>query len=78
MAAEDTREYRWLLHVITAYDTRASRRRGYNPWALPQYMEALDRAASMVDEGASWEAAISKCYNDRLEAACLKGLASLS
>jgi len=32
----------WLSGAITQYDQRASKRRGYNPYALGHYLKALD------------------------------------
>lgn len=56
----DTAEFRARLGMeLTTMDSRDSRRKGWNPWALPQYLAAADEVATMIGRGSSAEQAFS-------------------
>lgn len=60
-----------MAHAVTAYDRRRANRKGYNPYALAQYLirgdEVLIQAKTM-----GLRAAICTGFNDRLRDAVLK------
>lgn len=66
-----------LKHAVTAYDRkqaeRAARsRRGYhNPYALPQYFQAIDSAMEEIQAGASVRDALTMSFSGRLLDVCL-------
>ena len=41
-----------LTHVVTQYDIKQSTRKGYNPYALGQYLAMVDRICAAVADGA--------------------------
>lgn len=61
-----------ILTAITAYDRRREGKPGYNPYALPQYLGALQTADRRVDAGDTLRIALTNSYNDRLLDAVLK------
>lgn len=62
-----------MVHVVTRFDRRAANRKGYNLYALAQYMRAADAAYELYSqEGATIQRAIGECFNDRLHDAVLK------
>ena len=63
-----------LTHAVTAYDRSNSRRRGYNIYALAQYLQAVDRVIEAVEAGAEPRAAILEEFQDRLRDALLRAL----
>ncbi len=60
-----------LVHAVTVYDRRRAGRKGYNRYALAQYLDAAERAATEVDKGFPVRAALCRAFNDRLLDACL-------
>jgi hypothetical protein len=48
------------------YDQREERKRGYNRYALAQYLFRVDDVCSAVAAGASVSAALRRNFNDRL------------
>lgn len=64
-----------LLHAVTQYDMKESRKKYYNIYALAQYLMAVDRARdAMVDDGLDLRAALISCFNGRLLDVCLKAV----
>jgi hypothetical protein len=56
-----------LASAVTQYDIKQERRRGYNKWALPQYLQAVDRTVTAVGrDGLTVERAILENFNGRL------------
>lgn len=60
--------------ALTTYDRRQSGRRGWNPYALPQYLARADEIAADIEAGASPRAAILAGFTGTLQAACLRAL----
>jgi hypothetical protein len=63
-----------LAMAVTEYDQRQSGKPGYNIYALPQYLGAVQRADDEMSEGASLRDALLTCFTGRLLAACLKAV----
>ena len=63
-----------LIHAVTEYDRRASKRRGYNPYALGQYMERIDEICADIERGAPVRKALCAGLSDRLLDHCLKAV----
>jgi len=55
-----------IVHALTAYDIRQSKKRFYNPYALGLYMQALERADELVAEGKSMRYALVKSFTGPL------------
>jgi hypothetical protein len=55
-----------LVHAVTQWDIRQSRRKHHNPYALAHYLGAVERVESAVTAGATLRAAIVAAFNDRL------------
>ena len=62
-----------LVSAATLYDRRAQTRRGWNPYALGQYLARIDEVVSDVRAGAEPRAAIVAGFCDRLRDAMLRG-----
>ena len=63
-----------MTRAVTNFDRQASRRRGYNIYALAQYLDAVDRVVEAVEGGAEPRAAVTEAFNDRLQDALLRAL----
>lgn len=63
-----------LSHAVTQYDRKQSTRKGYNPYALPQYLMAVDRVHNAVNCGSTRRDALVENFNGRLLDVCLKAL----
>jgi hypothetical protein len=63
-----------LLHAVTEWDRRASKRKGYNPFALGLMFEAVDRTSAAIEGGATVRVALVANFNDRLLDHCLKAV----
>lgn len=61
-----------LVSAATLYDRRAKNRRGWNPYALGQYLARIDEVAADVRAGAEPRAAIVAGFCDRLRDAMLR------
>lgn len=62
-----------LLHIrldsiVTKHDIAASKRRGYNPFALGIYLERVENVVDLVKQGTPLAKAIDANFNDRLAA----------
>lgn len=64
-----------LLNTLVEHDMKMSTRKFYNPYALGQYVAALQTATAKVNDGASVRDALSECFNDRLLAKLLRVVA---
>lgn len=63
-----------LIHAVTEYDRKQSRKPGYNRYALPQYLERVDLICKDINAGADASHAIKAGFSGRLADACLKSL----
>jgi len=61
-----------LRSAVTAYDKRQSKRRGYNIYALPQYLARVSEVIADIEAGAPVRKAITAGFTGRLLDACLK------
>ena len=64
-----------LVHTLTQHDMRASRKKYYNPRALPLYLMALDRASNAINCGTTRREALVENFCGRLLDKMLKALA---
>ena len=55
-----------LIHILTEYDKKQSRKKDYNRHALGQYVERADLICKDIEAGTSFRSAIIKGFNDRL------------
>lgn len=51
-----------LVSLLTEYDTKQSTRRGYNRYALGIYIGAAQEARACVEQGMTWEKALSRAF----------------
>lgn len=63
-----------LVSAVTQYDARESTKRGYNPYALGQYLERVEAICADIAAGATPRAAICAGFLGRLADACLRSL----
>lgn len=64
-----------LNHAVTEWDRKQSTRRGYNRYALAQYLAAVDRVCeSIKHEGVTIQMALHENFEDRLLDVCLKAV----
>jgi hypothetical protein len=63
-----------LTMAATAFDRRAQGRKFWNPYALPQYFQAIDRVMADIERGATPRQAVLCAFCDRLLSAMLKGI----
>ncbi len=61
-----------LLMAVTEYDRKQQGKPGYNIYALPQYLGAIQRAQELCDSGDSVRDALLTCFSGRLLAVTLK------
>jgi hypothetical protein len=64
----------WLVSAVTEYDRKQESKRGYNMYALPQYLGALDRIEDDIRQGASIRSAIEDHFSGPLQTFVLKWL----
>jgi hypothetical protein len=55
-----------LISLVTQYDKKQSTKKFYNPYALAQYLEAVDRVVADFEKGMGLNEALTKNFNDRL------------
>lgn len=65
---------RTLTHAVTQYDRKQEGKRGYNRYALPQYLAAVHSVEEQVSKGASRRCAIVSNFCGRLLDVCLKAV----
>jgi hypothetical protein len=63
-----------LIHLVTRWDARQASRPNHNPYALGQYLAAVDTVAEKIAAGMSPERAIGSVFSDRLAAYLLKNI----
>jgi hypothetical protein len=64
-----------LLHAVTAYDEKQSTKKGYNMYALSQYIGAInERVIPALESGTPLRQAILKGFCGRLLDVCLKAV----
>ena len=61
-----------LLHVITTYDLKQSKRPGYNRYALSQYFGALAETERLLARGETPTYAVIAYFNEPLASRLLK------
>jgi hypothetical protein len=66
-----------LLHQVTEYDRRQQGKRGYNMWALPQYLGALEQVQEDLDKGVTVRKALTSNFCGRLLDRLLKAAGEL-
>jgi hypothetical protein len=67
----DAIEYR-LVHAVTTHDRKQACKRGYNHYALAQYLAAVTEATESMRRGTDPRRALEAAFNDRLLDVCLK------
>lgn len=55
-----------LLNALTEYDCQQSTKKGYNPYALGQYLQALQNVGRYLEAGFPLRDAIVTCFLGRL------------
>ena len=63
-----------LLHAITEYDRKQSTRKGYNMWALPQYIARVTEIEADIESGTPMRKALTDGFTGRLLDAVLKAV----
>ena len=61
-----------LVHAATAFDRRQSQSRGYNHYALAQYLGRIAEVIADIEAGREVRAALLAAFSGRLLAALLK------
>jgi hypothetical protein len=61
-----------LVHAATRYDEKQMKRRGYNPYALGQYLMRIDDICADIEAGASESDAICAGFTGTLRNTLLK------
>lgn len=68
-----------IVTALLRYDARQSRRKGYNPNALPLHLSALEKAGEYQHEtGCPWPEALREYFCGRVLDACLKAVRDAS
>ena len=55
-----------LVHAVTEYDRRESTKRGYNYYALGQYLIRLEEIEADIADGMPTRTALLRAFNGRL------------
>jgi hypothetical protein len=63
-----------LVDAVTAYDRKQESKRGYNRYALAQYLARVQEVSADIAKGADIRAAITAGFTGRLLDACLKAV----
>jgi len=63
-----------LVHAVTEYDRKQEGRRGYNMYALPQYLQAAHNVTDEIIAGKTVRAAVVSNFCGRLLDVCLKAI----
>jgi hypothetical protein len=63
-----------LAHAVTEYDRKQFGKRGYNPYALGQYLQAVANVDEDLAAGMDLRKAIVSNFNGRLLDRCLKAV----
>lgn len=69
-----------IVQAVTSYDRKQEGKKGYNPYALAQYLAAASNVDDYLADGMGAREAIIQAYNGRLLDCVLKacGLAQAS
>ena len=60
-----------LIHALTDYDRKQSKKRGYNPHAPGIYFQRIDEVCADIERGTKPRAALLAGFQDRLLDVCL-------
>jgi hypothetical protein len=63
-----------LINAVTEYDRKQSTRKGYNHYALAQYLMAVENVCNAVNCGTTRREALLDNFNGQLLDVCLKAL----
>lgn len=63
-----------LVHAATEFDRKASKRKGHNIYALPQYFMRIDEICADIESGADARKAIVAGFSGRLLDTMLRGI----
>lgn len=63
-----------LVHVLTQYDIKQSKKPGYNRYALPQYFAALKEVDRLLRKGDTVTMALTTYFNEPLRSRLLKAV----
>lgn len=63
-----------LVHTVTAYDMKQQGKRGYNMYALPQYLGAVERVMGEINAGTPVRKALTNNFSGRLLDRLLKSV----
>jgi hypothetical protein len=63
-----------LVHAATMYDRKEETKRGYNRYALGQYLMRIDEVEADIKAGTPPRAALLAAFNDRLLDHMLKAI----
>lgn len=63
-----------LVHTVTEYDRKQSTKRGYNIYALSQYLNAIEVAEIRMEKGRTLREALVSSFNGRLLDRLLKAV----
>jgi len=63
-----------MVMAVSNYDLKQSTKPGFNPYALPQYLHAVDRVMEDLESGIPLRQAIVRNLTGRLATAVLKAV----
>lgn len=63
-----------LIHAVTQYDIRQSKKQGHNPYALAQYFASIEQVFSEVKGGINIIVSIEDNFNKPLSTILIKAL----
>jgi hypothetical protein len=63
-----------LANAVTTFDRKQSTKRGYNRYALGQYLQRVDEIVADVAAGATPRQAVMVAFSGRLRDAALRGI----
>ena len=72
MTASQARLHLLLIHVLVEHDRQQMKKRGFNPYALAQYLGALGDVFVLIEKGEHLESTLSKHFEGRLLTKLLK------
>jgi len=74
MKATSCKIHTILIHAVTQYDQKQSKKKCYNCYALPQYIARVQEVVNDIDRGADIRQAIASGFLGSLRNVCLKAL----
>lgn len=63
-----------LIHAVTEYDRKESKKRSYNRHAIGIYFQRVDEVCADIERGADTRKAIMAGFDGRLADACLRAV----